>query len=407
MAHEMTNFDVGRLALVAFVVAACGSSPAATDSPVLDAGAAVDAVADSAARMDGDADDHEAALTLLPLAFVPDSPLVYQSSTDISLPDAEQGQGYLQTIQVRAGTGVAPYHLSSTDPSADGLVAVVDRNDSANAVVLVAGTPTDVGTARLQVDLVDATGAKLSASFVIRVLEARATILPAMLPHPRAGVPGYAATLEAKGGIPPLVWSATGLPMGMSIDPDTGALGGVAGAASGDHDVELTVTVTDSILDASTHAPTPRSASAKMQMHVDPGYRVNIYKLFVDSACNFCHGDVGNDRYYKPRIAGIPTPPAGMENGTGLVAQHPGGTAGDAHETVCLPTMTYVIPGDPEGSLLFQKISGTLDHPPPCGSCMPYQGSCNTEPTLSAGARDLVRHWILSLPPTPDEKDLE
>jgi hypothetical protein len=395
------------LALAAISVTACASSHRESELPAIDAGDARDELADSSAPLIDAAFEDEPAVAIVPLAFVPDSPLVYQSTTDISLPDAEQGQGYVQTIQVRKGTGVAPYHLSVSGPDAHDLVAIVDRNDSADATVLIVGTPTDLGTSLLHVDVVDAAGAKLTSTFVVRVLEARASIVRAMVPPARAGVPGYTATFLAMGGIPPLVWSATGLPAGMSIDPDTGSLGGVPDAVSGDHDVTFTLTVTDSIPDASSHAPTPRSASIQMPMHVDPGYRVNIYKLLVDSACNFCHGDVGNDRYYKPRIAGIPTPPAGMENATGLIGQHPGGTAGDAHETVCLPTMTYVVPGDPEGSLFFQKISGTLDHPPPCGSCMPYQGSCNTAPTLSAGALDLVRHWILSLPPMPTEKDLE
>ena len=78
-----------------------------------------------------------------------------------------------------------------------------------------------------------------------------------------------------------------------------------------------------------------------------------------------------------------------------------------ANPTVCDPSMSYVIPGDPENSLLFQKINGTLAAPPPCGSCMPYQGSCNNEPTIDAAGRDLVRHWIMSLPPMPTGKDLE
>jgi hypothetical protein len=373
----------------------------------IDAGDAGDELADSHAAPADAVSEDEPAIAIAPLAFVPDSPLVYQSTTDISLPDAEQGQGYLQTIQVRTGTGVAPYHLGVSGSNANGLVAIVDRNDSTDAAILIAGIPTDLGATLIHVDLVDAAGSKLASTFVIRVVEARASIVHAELPSARAGVPGYTVSFQATGGIPPLVWTAAGLPMGMSIDPDTGSLGGVPDAVAGDHDVTFTLTVTDSIPDASSHAPTPRSSSTQMLMHVDPGYRVNVYKLLIDSACNFCHGDVGNDRYYKPRIAGIPTPPAGMENASGLIAQHPGGIAGDAHETVCLPTMTYVVPGDPEGSLLFQKISGTLDNPPPCGSCMPYQGSCNTEPTLSAGARDLVRHWILSLPPMPTDKDLE
>jgi hypothetical protein len=412
----MTQYDVSRsrgwaLGLALSWVAACGASrndpQQGPDANGVDAGTADVVDAGTGANPVIDAMEEPEAAPPVALAFVPDSPLVYQSATEIALPDAEQGQPYLQTITVRRGTGVAPYHLTSSAPEALGLVAFAERNDAVDADVVVLGIPSDIGVRHVMVDIVDAVGAKLSATFAIRVIEAPATITPAMPPSARAGVSGYETTFHANGGTPPLIWSASDLPAGMSIDPTTGVLSGVPDAAAGDHDVEFAVTVTDSLKDVSSNAPAGRPVSSKMQMHVDPGYRVNVYALLTRSVCNYCHGDVGNMRYYKPRIAGIPTPPAGFENASGLVGEHPGGTAGDAHPTVCDPSMTYVIPGDPENSLLFQKISGTLANPPPCGTCMPYQGSCNNEPSVPAAGRDLVRHWILSLPSMPIGKDLE
>jgi hypothetical protein len=288
-----------------------------------------------------------------------------------------------------------------------GFATVVEDNDTARAYVAVVGTGSELGVNQLLLDLVDAAGTKLSSTFALRVIEAEPTILPSQPPTARAGASGYMTTFEAKDGTPPLVWSASGLPAGMSIDPTTGVLGGVPDGTAGDHDVQFTVTVTDSRLDASSNAPAGRSVSMSTQMHVDPGYRANVYALLHSYGCHYCHGDLGNSLYYKPRIAGIPTPPSGAENASGLVGQHPGGIAGDGHVTVCDPSMSYVIPGDPDNSLLFQKISGTLAAPPPCGSCMPYQGSCNNEPTIAAAGRDLVRHWIMSLPSMPTGKELE
>jgi Putative Ig domain len=401
----------GAVGLAAACVASCGTSSSGSDHTGPDAqgvDAGVDEVVDAHAPADAADEKREAVPPIVPLAFVPDSPLVYQSTTVVSLPDAELGRPYVQTLHVRAGTGVAPYHLSFSGLAATGFAAVVERNDTVDAEVIVLGVGADLGVNHLLIDLVDGSGAKVSTSFAFRVVEATATILPARPPAARAGVSGYQTTLQATGGTPPLVWSASGLPVGMSIDPAAGVLSGVPDATAGDRDVQFVVTVTDSLLDPSTHAPAGRSVSATMQMHVDPGYRVNVYATVIKSyGCPSCHADVGNSVYYKPRIAGIPTPPAGMENAGGLVGEHPGGIAGDAHPTVCLPSMTYVIPGDPDNSLLFQKIAGTLAAPPPCGSCMPYQGSCNTEPVIPAAGRDLVRHWIMSLPPMPSAKDLE
>jgi hypothetical protein len=44
-----------------------------------------------------------------------------------------------------------------------------------------------------------------------------------------------------------------------------------------------------------------------------------------------------------------------------------------------------VVPGDPDGSLLYQKLS----EPPPCGSRMPLGGAQLTE-----AQREMVRSWI-------------
>ena len=265
-----------------------------------------------------------AAPPIVALAFEPNAPFLYQSMTEISLPDAVQGKPYVRVIRARAGTGVPPYHLAFTDAPPAGFDVVVEDNDTVGAFFAVVGTGSQLGVNHLRLDVVDAAGAKLSGTFALRVIETEPSILPVQPPTARAGVSGYMATFEAKDGTPPLVWSASGLPMGMSIDPATGVLGGVPDATAGDHDVQFAVTVTDSRLDASSNSPAGRSVSMDTQMHVDPGYRVNVYALIHSYGCHYCHGDLGNSVYYKPRIAGVPTPPAGSENASGLVGQHPG-----------------------------------------------------------------------------------
>jgi hypothetical protein len=380
----------------------------AVDAPI-DASTSDGQVAVDAAgpRADGPDELADVPPPIPPPALLPSAPLAYPSTTDVALDDATVGDEYSQTIEVRPGTGVPPYHVSASAIGLNYITPTEVENDTATAFVVVSGLATSVGTGYVVVDLVDGRGQRATSRFAVRVLERKAAIVPITLPAARAGASGYQAAIAAFGGTVPLTWSASGLPAGMAIDSSTGVLSGVPVAMAADTDVSFTVTITDARRNASTNEPAPRTASAMGQLHINPGYRVNVFALLTMYGCIYCHGDVGDMTYYKPRIAGIPTPPAGSENASGLIGEHPGGIAGNATPTKCDPSMTYVIPGDPDNSLLFQKVSGTLASPPPCGSCMPYQGSCNSEPTLKAADRELIRHWILSLPPMPIGKDLE
>jgi hypothetical protein len=66
------------------------------------------------------------------------------------------------------------------------------------------------------------------------------------LPGASEGVP-YTATLTATGGTPPYMWSATGLPTGLSVDPATGVISGTpASGSAGSYNVAVTVTDSDS-----------------------------------------------------------------------------------------------------------------------------------------------------------------
>lgn len=58
------------------------------------------------------------------------------------------------------------------------------------------------------------------------------------------GVP-FTALLTVSGGLPPYVWSATGLPAGLGVDASTGMLSGTASAAAEERDYRATVTVVD------------------------------------------------------------------------------------------------------------------------------------------------------------------
>ena len=55
----------------------------------------------------------------------------------------------------------------------------------------------------------------------------------------------FTALLSATGGLPPYVWSATGLPNGLSIDAGSGMISGVVAQDAAERDYNVTVTVTD------------------------------------------------------------------------------------------------------------------------------------------------------------------
>lgn len=55
----------------------------------------------------------------------------------------------------------------------------------------------------------------------------------------------FTAFLSVTGGLPPYVWSASGLPPGLSIDPSTGVISGKASSEAEEREYRATVTVTD------------------------------------------------------------------------------------------------------------------------------------------------------------------
>lgn len=81
----------------------------------------------------------------------------------------------------------------------------------------------------------------------IQVVAAR-TIAPSIdsvdLGDVTKGVP-FTAYLEAKNGLPPFTWSATGLPSGLTVDASTGILSGTVSQDAAEREYRATVTATD------------------------------------------------------------------------------------------------------------------------------------------------------------------
>jgi hypothetical protein len=109
----------------------------------------------------------------------------------------------------------------------------------------------------------------------------------------------------------------------------------------------------------------------------EPASFGEVYATFfpanTNARCNYCHGlqatDTSNGKLHM-----------GEDKATAYAALV-GKTSSSSH----CGSRALVVPGDPEASLLYQKLS----EPSPCGSRMPLGGAL-----LSAAQREMVRSWI-------------
>ena len=102
-------------------------------------------------------------------------------------------------------------------------------------------TPTTLTTIPDAIDTEDYIGGATAPEPVVKPAVPLA-IAPTPLPGATFGA-DYSATLEASGGVPPYVWSLSGAPAWMSVDPTTGAITGTPNTAGTS---TFTAQVTDS-----------------------------------------------------------------------------------------------------------------------------------------------------------------
>jgi hypothetical protein len=349
----------------------------------------------------------------IPLALSPSTPTL--SSGDVSIPDVVFGSPYAQTFIV-APTGNPPYSAVVTGTPFTGLSAVIKDPGTATTEVTLSGTPTaaaEIGTTKkITITVTDALSATTSYTYAVRLLARPPSITAASLVAARAGV-AYTKTFSATGGTSPLTWSPTAGFTGTGLTQSTsGTLSGTPAASTGDTDLTLSIALSDATTDRVTGAAAPRTATATLTLHVNPGYRVNIWPLFNNPegaggyGCTGCHFPASATETYKPSFQGTPFgTAAGTENASGLISIAAGGTTGLATASKCGGAgRVYVSPGAPSSSLVFLKITGTSSSPPPCGTCMPFTGSCNATPTMSLADRTMIQNWIKSVASSADNK---
>ena len=152
------------------------------------------------------------------------------------------GVSYSQKLPVVANGGTPPIVWSLVSGSVPGLTLDL-------STLVLSGTPTTAGSYDLTLQAADSAGLSARRSLTITIAPAALSINGSRQ-LPDVALNGtYSQTLTASGGLPPYTWSATGLPGGLTIDPSSGTITGVASAAG---NFAPAITVTDSALARAT-----------------------------------------------------------------------------------------------------------------------------------------------------------
>ncbi|MHC4712700.1 MAG: putative Ig domain-containing protein, partial [Planctomycetota bacterium] len=178
----------------------------------------------------------------LSIAVYATAPVVDITTT--SLPDAEQGAPYSQTLS--ATGGLSPYTWSVVSGA---LPAGLSLSASTGEV---SGTATTLGTSNFTVEAADSNipAATDQQALSIDVVNATLDITTATLADALQNS-AYTQTLTALGGVPPYSWSiiSGSLPAGLSLNASTGE---ISGSATTIETANFTAQVTDSDSPAST-----------------------------------------------------------------------------------------------------------------------------------------------------------
>ncbi|GGQ72176.1 hypothetical protein GCM10010166_47590 [Couchioplanes caeruleus subsp. azureus] len=154
------------------------------------------------------------AIAAVLVSFAPMVP-AWAAALTLTNPGAQSSPtGLPASLSLTAAGGTAPFSWSAT-----GLPTGMSINSGTGAV---SGTPSAAGNSSVVVTVRDAAAMSATASF------AWATGVVVTSPGGQVGPTGvpYSKTLAARGGTAPYVWSATGLPAGLSIDAATGEISG-------------------------------------------------------------------------------------------------------------------------------------------------------------------------------------
>ena len=175
----------------------------------------------------------------------PPAPLPLSISTS-SLPDGNLSQSYSATLQASGGTAPRTWSIPPGDLP-DGLSL-----DGSTGVI--SGTPTVDATFNFTVQVADSSSPQQVATRALSILIRTDALIitTTSLPDGQVGV-AYSQFVSATNGQPPFFWSisAPALPTGLSIDTNTGEIGGLP---TTEGTFNFTVQVTDDLNDTATAA---------------------------------------------------------------------------------------------------------------------------------------------------------
>lgn len=178
-----------------------------------------------------------------------------------ALANATIGTAYAGTgTTITSAGGTAPYTWSiSTGTLPPGLA--ITGTGTGSATGLISGTPTGTITAPVTstftVKVLDNAGSSATQTYTITTYPAPTLTGPATLPIATVGSAYTTAPnpFTTTGGAPTVVWSAKGLPTGLTISPTTGLITGTPSTNTGSPYM-VTVTVTDGDGATASVAPT-------------------------------------------------------------------------------------------------------------------------------------------------------
>lgn len=239
--------------------------------------------------------------------------------TTTSLPDGVVGQPYTTTLAASGGTGTG-YHWSIVSGS---LPAGLSGNAQSG---VISGTPTQGGVAsNFTVGVTDSGGDSASRRFSLYVEAAPGLTITSSAagsfvffvgdPYTRAN----SITYTAEGGQAPYAWSATGLPLGLQIDPAGGFLYGMP-TATGSY--AATITAEDSmgktgslpvVLQVTKTAITISGAGGQTPANPPAGQVGKSYVTFFEAAG-------GSNAGFQWSVQGSLPPGLVSENGPGCPA---------------------------------------------------------------------------------------
>lgn len=238
-------------------------------------------------------------------------------------------------LQVRTIDGVGLMSLSSgPSPGVILLELTTDRSDNN-----VSNGIQDAVTALMAVSVHNAIA---STPLVIDDADITVTV----------GLP-YAFALTAQGGVPPYVWSSTGLPAGLTLSPD-GVISGTPTAAKGDY--QVVVTVTDE---------TGATKSKNLTVKVEGGLAIDGCDSDVSAPCELPGGVLGGSYSYTLSFSiGDPAVPV-VWSITGVL---PPGLALAADGTISgTPTMagsyTFIVTATRGTLVVRRQVTITIETP--------------------------------------------